>query len=65
MRGLDMQLRKTPIDVLRPYLDTLPVSGALTGHLLANGFLDSLRLGGDLIYADALVPGAPTSHLQH
>ena len=64
MGGLDLQLRKTPIDVLRPYLDTLPVSGTLTGHLLANGFLDSLRLGGNLVYADALVPGAPTSHFQ-
>jgi len=62
MGGLDMQLRRTPIDILRPYLDTLPVSGTLTGHLLANGFLDSLRLGGDLVYADALVAGAPASH---
>ncbi|MGH7594594.1 MAG: hypothetical protein ACRELE_12195, partial [Gemmatimonadales bacterium] len=57
MGALDMQLRNTPIDVLRPYLDTLPVSGTLTGHLLANGFLDSLRLGGDLVFADALVAG--------
>ena len=62
MGGLDLRLRSTPIDVLRPYLDTLPVSGNLTGHLLANGFLDSLRLGGDLLYADALVAGSPMSH---
>ncbi len=27
MRGLDLELRKVPIDVLRPYLDTLPVAG--------------------------------------
>jgi hypothetical protein len=64
MRDLGMQLRNTPIDVLRPFLDTLPVSGALTGHLLADGFLDSLRLGGDLVFADAQVPGAPTSHVR-
>lgn len=64
MRGLDLQLRNAPIDLLRPFMDTLPVSGALTGHLLADGFLDSLRLGGDLVFADALVPGAPTSHLR-
>jgi translocation and assembly module TamB len=62
MMGLDMQLRSVPIDVLRPYLDTLPVAGDLTGHLLANGFLDSLSLGGNLLYADALVAGAPESH---
>lgn len=63
MGGLDLQLSRTPIDILRPYLDTLPVSGTLTGHLLANGFLDALHLGGDMVFADALVPGAPASHL--
>lgn len=64
MRDLDMELRNAPIDVLRPFLDTLPVSGALTGHLLADGFLDALWLGGDMVFADALVRGAPTSHLR-
>lgn len=64
LRNLDMQLRNTPIDLLRPFVDTLPVSGALTGHLLIDGFLDSLRLGGDLVFADALVAGSPSSHLR-
>jgi hypothetical protein len=64
MRGVDLQLRNTPIDLLRPYLDTLPVAGGLTGHLLADGFLDAFRLGGDLVFADAMVQGAPLSHLR-
>ena len=64
MRDLDMQLRNAPIDVLRPYMDTLPVSGGLTGHLIADGFLDALRLGGDVVFADAMVSGTPTSHLR-
>lgn len=63
VRGLDLDLRKVPIGVLRPYLDTLPVAGVLTGHLAASGFLDSLRLDGNLAYADALVSGRPVSHL--
>lgn len=63
LHDLDMQLHNTPIDLLRPYLDTLPVRGALTGHLVADGFLDSLRLVGNVQFADALVAGAPTSHL--
>ncbi len=63
MRDLDLVLRAVPIDVMRPYLDTLPFAGALTGHLTADGFLDSLRLGGDLDFADALVAGVPVSHL--
>lgn len=64
MRDLDMELRAAPVDLLRPFLDTLPVSGTLTGHLVADGFLDSLRLGGDMLFADAFVAGSPTSHLR-
>jgi autotransporter translocation and assembly factor TamB len=64
MRDLDLQLHNTPIGLLGPYLDTLPVAGGLTGRLTASGFLDSLRLGGDLLFADALVPGTPVSHLR-
>lgn len=63
MRGLDLALRDVPLDVMRPYLDTLPFAGAMTGHLAADGFLDALRLGGDLDFADGLVAGAPVSHL--
>ncbi len=64
MRDLDMQLHNTPIDLLRPYMDTLPVSGGLTGHLVADGFLDAFRLGGDVLFVDAMVKGTPTSHLR-
>ncbi|MES1259338.1 MAG: hypothetical protein ABUL71_01990, partial [Gemmatimonadota bacterium] len=64
MRDGDLQLQNVPIDVLRPYLDTLPVSGDLTGHLLVDGFLDAMHLGGDVVFADRLVRGTPTSHLR-
>ena len=63
MRDLDLAMRAVPIDVMRPYLDTLPFVGTLTGHLTGDGFLDALRLGGDLHFADGLVAGAPVSHL--
>lgn len=63
MGGLDLMLKAAPLEVMRPYLDTIPFAGTLTGHLKANGFLDTLRLGGDLHFADALVEGAPLSHL--
>ncbi len=63
MRGLDLGLRGVPIGVLEPYLDTLPVAGRLTGQLRASGFLDSLRLDGNLAYADQLVRGHPVSQL--
>ncbi len=62
MRGLDLELRDVPVSVMRPYLDTLPVGGTLTGRLHTDGFLDALTLGGDLVFADALVAGTPRSH---
>jgi hypothetical protein len=63
VHGLDLQLVHTPIDLLRPYLDTLPVSGGLTGHLTGEGFLDGLQLAGNVVFADRMVPGVPTSNL--
>ena len=63
MRALDLVLRDVPVEVMRPYLDTLPVAGTLTGRLRADGFLDRLTLGGDLAFRDALAPGTPTSQL--
>ena len=63
MRGLDLALHDVPVSVMRPYLDTLPVAGTLTGRLRTDGFLDALNLGGDLVFTDALVAGSPRSHL--
>lgn len=63
VRDLSLALQRTPLEVMRPFLDTLPFAGTLTGRLTADGFLDTLRLGGDLIFTDAMVPGAPTSHI--
>lgn len=61
--NLDLQLRKVPLEVMRPYLDTLPFRGTVTGPLQADGFLDDLSLTGDLDFADSLVAGAPHSQL--
>lgn len=63
MRELDLALRNVPVEVMRPYLDTLPVAGTLTGRLRADGFLERLTLGGDLAFRDALVPETPTSQV--
>lgn len=62
MRDLDLTLRDVPLDVARPYLDTLPFRGPISGRITADGFLDRMALGGDLVLADALVPGMPRSH---
>lgn len=60
-RDLALALQQVPLAIMRPYLDTLPFDGTLDGTLRTDGFLDAMRLGGDLVFADALVPGAPRS----
>lgn len=61
MNELDLALRNVPLSVVRPYLDTLPFDGTLTGRLTTDGFLERMTLGGDLTLVDALVPGMPQS----
>lgn len=63
MRQLDLALTKVPLAVLRPYLDTLPFAGTLTGRLRADGFFDRLTLGGDLQFVDSLTADTPASRL--
>ncbi len=60
-RDLDLQLTHTPLEVMRPYLDTLPFAGMLDGRLRLDGFLDAMRVAGDLRFTDGLVTGQPIS----
>ena len=61
LNDLDLALRDVPLEVARPYLDTLPLRGTITGRLRTNGFFDRMTLGGDVVLTDALVPGTPNS----
>lgn len=61
VRDLDLLLRDVSLETLRPYLDTLPFAGALTGRLRADGYRSLLTLSGDLAFLDALPPGDPRS----
>ncbi|MGH7590696.1 MAG: translocation/assembly module TamB domain-containing protein [Gemmatimonadales bacterium] len=56
LTGLDL-------DVARPFLDTLPFRGTLTGTLAGGGFLDSLDVDLDWAFRDAAVPGHPVSQV--
>lgn len=60
-RDLDLALTAVPLVIAKPYLDTLPVLGTLDGRLQVDGFLDGMRVAGDLRFADALVTGKPIS----
>ena len=60
-RDMRLQLRDLDLDAVRPYLDTLPFFGTLTGSVSGSGFLDALDVRIDWAFADARVPGNPVS----
>lgn len=57
-RNLNLSLGNLDLDVVRPYLDTLPFYGRITGRLDAAGFFDDMRVSFDWLFQDAKVPGA-------
>jgi translocation and assembly module TamB len=56
-----LRLRALDLDVPRPYLDTLPLHGTLTGTLAGDGYLDGLNVDYDGRFDDAQVPGGASN----
>ena len=52
------------LDVPRPYLDTIPLVGTLSGTVEGAGFLDGLDIGTDLTFHDRMVPGGADNLFQ-
>ncbi len=63
-RGLDLELTDVDLDVMRPYLDTLPLTGRLSGRLRADGYFDAMEIGADWRFFDYRAPGEPTNLIQ-
>jgi translocation and assembly module TamB len=61
VRDMRLQLRDLDLDAVRPYLDTLPFYGTLSGSVSGSGFLDDLDVRLDWAFADARVPGNPVT----
>lgn len=62
-RDMRVNLHGLDLDAVRPYLDTLPFYGTITGTLAGAGFLDAMDLRLAWAYADAEVTGRPVSTL--
>lgn len=60
---LALQLREVDLDAVRPYLDTLPLDGRLSGVLRADGYFDDLTVDLDWVFRDAAVAGEPLSRI--
>jgi hypothetical protein len=64
VRRLRLQLSQVSLDKVRPFLDTLPFDGRLTGPVQADGWLDDITASGNLAFADEAVPGTPVSRFR-
>jgi len=52
------------LELVRPFLDTLPFAGWLTGHTVVDGPTGALKLETDWAFRDSMVPGWPTSTIR-
>lgn len=62
-RDLDLTLDDFDLDVVRPYLDTVPFQGRLTGGLKATGFFDGMDVGLDWRFRDGRLADGAESRL--
>src|SRR5881397_2498654 len=63
LRDADLDAREFDLEFARPFLDTLPFAGRLTGRTLATGPLAALALETDWSFRDSLVPGWPETRI--
>jgi len=64
VREGDLVASDLSLELVRPFLDTLPFAGRLTGHTIADGPLARLHLETDWAFRDSLVPGWPESRIR-
>lgn len=62
-RNLALQLQNLDLEIVRPYLDTLPFAGRITGSLRAGGFFDRMSVDADWQFADARVDSGATNRV--
>jgi translocation and assembly module TamB len=61
VRDMNLRLDDLDLDAVRPYVDTLPFYGTVTGKLAGSGYLNALDLSLEVAFTDAAVPGNPLS----
>jgi translocation and assembly module TamB len=61
VRNMQVRVENLDLDVPRPYLDTLPLDGTITGNLGAHGYFDSMGVNLDLGFDDARIEGGANS----
>src|SRR2546427_89712 len=64
LRDADLDAHEFDLEFARPFVETLPFAGRLTGHTLATGPLAALALETDWSFRDSLVPGWPETRIR-
>src|SRR5216110_155393 len=64
LRDADLDARDFDLEFVRPFLDTLPFAGRLSGRTVATGPLTALALETDWSFHDSLVPGWPETRIR-
>ncbi len=64
VRQGDLVANDLSLELARPFLDTLPFYGRLTGHTIVDGPTGALHLETDWVFRDSLVPGWPTTRIR-
>jgi len=64
LRDAELDAQDFDLEFARPFLDTLPFAGWLTGHTTATGPVSGLTLDVDWTFRDSLVPGRPETRIR-
>ena len=64
LRQGDLRSRDLSLELVRPFLDTLPFAGRLTGQTVVDGPMRALKIETSWSFRDSLVPGWPESQIQ-
>ena len=64
LRQGDLLSRDVSLDLVRPYVDSLPFYGRLTGQTIVDGPMSALKLETAWSFRDSLVAGWPESQIQ-
>ena len=63
VRDMQIHVEKVDLDIVRPYLDTLPLYGTITGDISAHGFLDSMGVKVNVGFDDSRIAGGANSKM--
>lgn len=63
LNDLSLVFRDVDLTHFKGFLDTIPLSGRLSGPVSTDGYLDNLAVRVDWAFADARLPGRPVSRL--